>query len=132
MKIRISNLFKNLNPGARWELPGSSLASSMMRRRNEFSVDLTQKINDYHRAENSNGNISARLGVPRSIRQSIIKNFQIWNCRNIATKEKEAKTIEKNRFITVPYEVNIESQVVVTHITERLDASVSMHEIQHC
>ena len=47
----------------------------MMVKTKELSIDLRLKIIDLHKAENSYGEISKCLDIPKSIVQSVIKKF---------------------------------------------------------
>ena len=101
----------------------------------ELSVDLRQKIINFHKSGNSYRTISNRLAIPRSTVQSIVKKSKRFDTtENLPGRGRKPKLSPKNVRKRC-HKVNINPSVVSKDIDKSLNTkgiSVSTHIILRC
>ena len=106
-----------------------------MRKSKKHSVDMRQRIINFHKLGNSYSSISNWLAIPRFLVQSIIKKFkQFGMTENLPGWKRKAK-LSLRTACKLCSEVNVKPRIILKDITKSLDTtgiSVSCHTMQHC
>lgn len=101
----------------------------------ELSVDLRQKIINFHKSKHSYGDISKRLGIPRSTVQYVIKKFkQFGTVESLPGRGRKPK-LSPRTVRKLVRDVDINPRIVVKDIAQDLETqgiSVSPRTIQRC
>ena len=112
-----------------------SYINNTMGKIKELSVDLRQKIINFHKSGNSYSTISNRLAIPRSTVQSVVKKFKrVGTTENLPGRGRKPKLSPKNVRKRC-HKVNINPSVVSKDIDKSLNTkgiSVSTHIILRC
>lgn len=101
----------------------------------ELSVDLRQKIIDFHKSGNSYGEISKRLSIPRSTVQSVIKKFNVFGSTETLPGRGRKRKLSPRSARKICREVDTNPRVELSDIGRMLEAqgtSVSTRTIQRC
>ena len=93
----------------------------MMGKTKEFSVDLRQKIINFHKSGNSYSTILNWLEIPSSMVQFILKKFGMKE--NLPGHGRKPKLSLRTAW-KLYHEVNIKQRVVLNDITKSLDTMV--------
>ena len=98
-----------------------SYINNLMKKTKEHSIDLRQRIINFHKSGNSYCTISNRLAIFRFMVQSIKKKFkQFGTTENLPEHERKAKlSLRTARKLCC--KVNINSRVALKDITKSLD-----------
>ena len=116
-------------------MPCHSTSSVTMGKTKEHSVEIRQKIIDFHKARNSYGDISKRLDIPRSTVQSVVSKFAQFGTAQTLPGRGRKQKLSPRTARKLCREVNINPRLVLKDIAETLQAegtSVSKRTIQRC
>lgn len=116
-------------------MPCHSRAAITMGKTKELTVDLRQKIIDFHKEGNSYGDISARLHIPRSTVQYVIKKFAKFGTVKTLPGRGRRPKLSSRTARKLCRDVNTNPRVVLDDIVDKLGAegtSVSKRTVQRC
>ena len=112
-----------------------SYVNNKMGKTEELSVNLRQKIFNFHKSGNSYSTISNWLAIFRSLVSFVIKKFKLFGMtENFPRRGIKAKIITENCLKTVWWCL-FNSNTILKHITKFLDTTgiyISTRTIQRC